>query len=1063
MSKNKILFLYSVFFLQILCSQNAKCAEPAWPSAYTVWLFDFEEGQIEDFWEDYGDGNIVISTSASYPPGSMGLAVDVSGRDQFYLQRYNLTDWPHHEFKRDTYVRFQFNPNSVTIPQGQTISLVRMRDGDWNVMAGLRLKQDGVTSYSLLLELPDEEIDSASIPIDDGWHTIVLGCRMHDWVGMWVDGENSSVHNGVQHNADFVRVLLIGKPDGNWSGEVPSGTVFFDNIELLFASYSDLWVDSINGSDDAEGTTIDQPLKTISMAADLASPGTIVHIKPGDYRESISLPVSGLPDKPTKFAASEGRGTVRLLGSESASSFSWTRVTQEGEIELPPGINLTSATIWKADISSLGLEEPPKFVAIRKSDENMQRLPLAREPDWNVQTEWKYHEYWWAADGGSDITTCNPAEEPDCDFPERSGDTLIDLTTDTEPLGIESGSLATLTDRGDITGATIYVKDNWSGHYTYRRRIAEILERGKIRVEKLPEGYTEGCWFDHDPSNPALGWNSKYFVEGLSKFMDNPGEWFYNTETGVIYIWTPDGRNPAEEGIEISSRGTGIDLSHRSNVEIVDLDIMFFEGEGIKISNSDSGRDWSYNIILKGLNIGWCTRGMFIGQAPGKDSTEGSQIKHLVLRDSRIHDIDSLGIFTWAGRRDEVVRAGITDFLIFHNEFDHIGFRDNEQGGGVGLSFHLADHLLFEGNHVHHIAHNGVNFSQALTKSDKGYDLPPEDIITGDILVKSNLFEDCVQNAGDAGGLKFWGATSDHSDTFRDVLVYGNVSRNNIGWTWVAEKRHNWMYKGKGGMGYYIDFAGGIFFFRNIAYFNGLAGFMASGSWVDQSVILANNTIVSSPYGYDIGVRGGYTSTPVGLDIVNTIFLNSNRFAIVLGDSNIAKGPIVIDYNLYYMNGWEEWQYHTPGILAGHVTDDSYREYPLIADVQSAGFEKNGLEGDPKLADFDPSIQDGSWQDFRLTAESTLAIDNGMELPSKLSLLLEKFGISDGKKGNALDRGAIEFDPNNPDAPYVIDVGPTDGTPSIESPWSIGYCEEPPEEEPHPSSNGGGCGCSIVS
>jgi hypothetical protein len=43
--------------------------------------------------------------------------------------------------------------------------------------------------------------------------------------------------------------------------------------------------------------------------------------------------------------------------------------------------------------------------------------------------------------------------------------------------------------------------------------------------------------------------------------------------------------------------------------------------------------------------------------------------------------------------------------------------------------------------------------------------------------------------AADGGGLKFWGATADHSDTFRDVLVYGNISRNNVGWTWVSVKR----------------------------------------------------------------------------------------------------------------------------------------------------------------------------------------------------------------------------------------------------------------------------------
>jgi hypothetical protein len=486
------------------------------------------------------------------------------------------------------------------------------------------------------------------------------------------------------------------------------------------------------------------------------------------------------------------------------------------------------------------------------------------------------------------------------------------------------------------------------------------------------------------------------------------------------------------------------------------------EEQDVRVSNSDSGPDWSYDIVLGGLDIGWSTRGLYLGQAPGRDSPEGCQINHLVLRDSHVHDMESLAIFTWSGRRGEVVRPGITDFLVFHNEFDHVGFRDNEQGA-VGMSFHLADHMLLEGNHVHHIAHNGVHFSQALTATDRGYDLAPGEIVTGDILVRGNLFEDCVQNAGDAGGLKFWGATADHSDTFRDVLVYENVSRNNVGWTWVAEQRHNWMVNGKGGMGYYIDFAGGIFFFRNIAYANGLAGFMASGSWTDQAVVLANNTIASSPYGYDIGTRGAYADTAVGLDIVNTIFLNNRRFAVVLGDSQILRGNAVIDYNLYHLNGWEDWPQHTPGIIAGHVVGDSYEEYPALADVQAIGLEAGGREGDPMLAGFDPSVDDGSWQDFRLTAQSALAVDTAAALPASLAALLEKLALDAGQKGSALDRGAIELDPANPDAPFVIDVGPTDGSGPISPPWDADYPEEPPaDSQGDAGETGGGCGCSVV-
>lgn len=85
-----------------------------------------------------------------------------------------------------------------------------------------------------------------------------------------------------------------------------------------------------------------------------------------------------------------------------------------------------------------------------------------------------------------------------------------------------------------------------------------------------------------------------------------------------------------------------------------------------------------------------------------------------------------------------------------------------------------------------------------------------------------------------------------------------------------------------------------------------------------------------------------------------------------------------------------------------------------------------------------PSLTDWTWQNFRLTAASSLAIDKGTSLPASLVALLAKFGIDGGQKGAALDLGAIEFDPDNPNTPLVIDVGPRDGGASeAVPPWPI--------------------------
>jgi hypothetical protein len=1046
--------------LWCLAATVAQAAEPTWPAAREVWRDDCEGTALDAMWEDQGSGHIAVATAAAHPPSSRGLAVDVTGASQYYLQRYNLTDWPHLEFRDDTYVRFWFHPNGVTIPAGETVRIVVLRDADWNVLAGLRLQQTA-TGYAAVLELPDGSLDSAPLALTNDWHTIVFGALLHDWIGAWVDDQAPRVIHGVQQTADFVQVLILGKGDGNWNGATPSGKIFFDDIALLFATHPDLWVDATAGDDAAAGTSAGAPLRTIGAAAKLSAPGTRVHIAPGAYRETVSFPVDGTAELPIRFEATGGPHSVRVLGSESAASVGWSRLASATEIALPAGVDVNQATIWKADVSGWGLAQAPKFLGYHRSDGTFTRLPQAREPDWLVDVPYQHHKYWWAAEGGNAAATCDPVAAPDCDKPQRSDQYLVDKSDDPDPAGVEPGSLKSL---GDVKGATIFVKDCLTGHYTYRKRVAETVEPGKIRIEKFPEQWSGLCDFDGDTSNPALGLYSKYFLEGLAKFMDTPGEWYFDPGKQTLYVWTPDGRSPADLGVEVAVRDIGLDLSHRSFLTLESLDVWLVNDTAIRIANSDDTADKSHGITLQGLDVAWATSGMYLGQAPVSGTPPDSQIRTLTLQDSRIHDIDGEGIWTWTGSGANLAQPGVTDLRIVHNEFARLGFRDPEQAG-AGLSFHQADHLLFDGNWVHDVAHNSVHFSQARTRSSKGFALAPEDIITGDILVRGNLFENNVQNAADGGGLKFWGAVADHSDTFRDVLVIGNVSRNNVGWTWVSEKRQNWTYHGKGGMGYYIDYAGGIHFFRNIAYGNGLEGLMESGSWMDQPVVVANNTFVDSPYAIGAGSRSAVAPSNTGYDVVNNIFLHHRRFVHSFDSPLVLTGNARIDRNLYHLNGWEAWPQHTPGIMAGDLVSSSYTELPTLASVRATvGQEASGVEGDPVLAGYDPAISDGTWQDFRLTAASALAIDQGVDLPASLVALLAKFGIDPGQKGAALDLGALEFDPANPDTPFVIDVGPRQaGSTDAGAPWPIPTVAD--GAWPTPGAGGGqgsgGCGCAL--
>ncbi|MGD9048586.1 MAG: hypothetical protein PVF77_11075, partial [Anaerolineae bacterium] len=334
------------------------------------------------------------------------------------------------------------------------------------------------------------------------------------------------------------------------TGGVAPGHMLRNTANVSLApEVADLWVDAINGDDGNDGLTPASALRTIQKAADLAGPGTTVHILPGIYRESVRPAQSGSAAEPIRYIAEEGPGTAVLRGSEPASSLTWTQLEVDN-ISLPAGVDPTD--IYFADLSAWALDEPPRFVVeLDSSGDVVSRLPLAREPDWKVVTEWKQHEFWWAADGGSDVATCHPPTDPDpqnCDAPSRSLRLLTDRTNDTEPCCIQRGNLSTL---GDLTGATLVALDTVQGHWVcWRKIVAHDVPAGRVTVDS--------------PCGGGLGWGSKYYVEGLPQLLDRPGEWWYDQDTGRIYLWPRRPGNPALLDLEISRRKDGFGLDNRS-------------------------------------------------------------------------------------------------------------------------------------------------------------------------------------------------------------------------------------------------------------------------------------------------------------------------------------------------------------------------------------------------------------------------------------------------------------------------------------------------------------------
>jgi hypothetical protein len=62
--------------------------------------------------------------------------------------------------------------------------------------------------------------------------------------------------------------------------------------------------------------------------------------------------------------------------------------------------------------------------------------------------------------------------------------------------------------------------------------------------------------------------DDRYFLVGKLAALDSPGEWFHDRETGTLYFWPPEGKDPSNVTVEIKVRDLAFDVRGADHVEI---------------------------------------------------------------------------------------------------------------------------------------------------------------------------------------------------------------------------------------------------------------------------------------------------------------------------------------------------------------------------------------------------------------------------------------------------------------------------------------------------------------
>ncbi|KAJ5068592.1 pectate lyase (eurofung) [Anaeramoeba ignava] len=763
---------------------------------------------------------------------------------------------------------------------------------------------------------------------------------------------------------------------GTTTGHLLVKKVYFD-VNYV----SDLYVNSNSGNDQNSGNYYN-PLKTIQRAFLLCSPGTTIHVADGVYRETITPPFNGLSSDRITLKA-DGQNAA-IVGSKSGSSYSWVA---SGHVELDPAVK-------KAYIPDL--DYTPYFVSVVDEYFNvLNRGFIARTPNYESHEEYNFTGYWLEADGGSAMAplNCFPTIYNTCDSSYLSSYTLTHTgQRDSNPVNLKTIQ--------DLTGGTIYVTDATTGHSIYKRTIAShSTSTGQITVASSGN-FSGACNY--------IGLYSRYYVENKLHLLDSPGEFYWDNSTHELYYWPPSSVSPDFGNVEISGfRNYGMELSGFSYITIEGLKFLFFDESGIRERGGDTSKSWGVNILNN--KISYCEWGIFINRGTGTGIKinsnwliEGNEIDHINAAALYIAYYPFMGA-SW-------VQPGVTDMVVKKNNFHHLGLFHDWSMTRSGVAFTTPNKLTFTDNTIHITSHHGLLFTY------NGYD-GSNNVRTTDIFVARNTISSSCVGEADCGCIKFWtDETVGVPHYFNNALVVNNTCLNSIGFTTQSQHREYW--NGKGGFGYYLDNAGGVAFYRNIAFNNGYNGFSFFKKWQETKSYIYNNVVAHSQVGIYLG---GFASTSMNETMIqNNVFmdLENNGIFYDCQTYSVDSLKLFLDHNLYHRycrnNDWGN------GIMYATSGKYFYNLSQLYEDSEFEYWEDHGFDSlDPG---FTYPFYDN--QDYILSPQSVPPgmifttpyelVDKGSSsLPSYISSLLTHFGFCDVEVGCCYDLGSYEEDPAN--------------------------------------------------
>lgn len=543
------------------------------------------------------------------------------------------------------------------------------------------------------------------------------------------------------------------------------------------------YIDYAEGQDDRDGLTPatawqHHPWDANATATAAACTGSQTYVfKRGvAYRGALVAKESGTADDPIQLTSDPawGSGEAALYGSEQVTD--WQRGAQNPALP-------EAGKVWTKE-----LDFTPRCVWLVKADGSVERIPLARTPNWTVSDPDDVKSEWWEWE--------NPGTPFD-NFTTTDKGKKLNLGVDTKHL----------TEPADYyTGGTIWTEYGWVMGTPYPTAIEAVDTERK--------GLGFGGQWGGVGGQKIVRFN-RYYLEDKPQYLDSPGEFWFEKKGkgGRLYLRLPGDQDPNTAHVEVARRSTLIDSDGTSHVRVSGLAFRFTNVFWDLTAGPYVGKDVDpacIRLLGSGTDIQVTNCRFEYVNLPIRLKAIGDQdaLDRILISDNEFQYTDHGGIAIedgWVWGKNDPIIGRLFAVEVLRNRFYQIGMRPTRFGQGHALIVQNAETLEVAGNILDRCYGSGI-FLFGGKNSGSLADRP-----LSRMLVHHNKVTDPMLNTNDWGGIETWQGGP--------AYVYDNISGNPGGyWNYSFKLNPTKPNAARFGHAYYLDGAFKNYHFNNIAW-----------------------------------------------------------------------------------------------------------------------------------------------------------------------------------------------------------------------------------------------------